>query len=55
MKSYFKSVYGKWLCYRDKHLWGPKSRRSMYSYIERCKRLGCKASLIDSCIITFEE
>ena len=50
-----KFYRGKYSCYFDRHLWGPKSRYSMYSYVEECKRSGCKAKMIDSHTIIKEK
>lgn len=49
-----KLYKGKYNCWREKHIWGPKNRYSMYEYIERCQRPGCNVAMIDSCEIIKE-
>jgi len=50
--EYIQRLLGKYKCWRNKHDWGPKTRHSMYSYEEKCKREGCDRILIDSCVLT---
>lgn len=48
-----KELIGKYKCWRGKHDWGPKNRRSMYSYEEKCQREECNKVLIDSCVLAY--
>jgi hypothetical protein len=43
-----KLYKGRYNCWRNRHLWGPKRRYSMYSFIEKCQRPDCNVAIIDS-------